>query len=171
MQVNEVPSSPTLRQRLDAAAASEKANWNRILLEESADLLYRINAPLTGIAAGDNVYVPFDLDVSPFDNSGTKKEGVSRTYKGTDGYAPMFAYMGHAGVFAYNLLRIMGQESLREDDAPIRGNVKRRRIRTVIQNIVYMAARFVRHAGRIALNFGSNSPWFLTARRIYQAFA
>jgi hypothetical protein len=41
----------------------------------------------------------------------------------------------HAGVFAYNLLRIMGQESLREDDAPISGNVKRR-IRTVIQNIV-----------------------------------
>jgi hypothetical protein len=37
----------------------------------------------------------------------------------------------HAGIVAYNLLRIMGQESLREDDAPIRGNVKRRRIRTV----------------------------------------
>jgi len=25
----------------------------------------------------------------------------------------------HAGVFAYNLLRIMGQESLKEQDAPI----------------------------------------------------
>lgn len=32
MQLNKVPSSPTLRQRLDAAAASEKADWNRILL-------------------------------------------------------------------------------------------------------------------------------------------
>lgn len=79
--------------------------------------------------------------------------------------------MLHAGVFAYNLLRNMGQESLREDDSPIRGNVKRRRIRTVIQNIVYMAARFVRHAGRVSFSFGSNSPWFMTARRIYQAFA
>jgi len=362
LQLNKVPSSPTLRQRLDAAAAAEKAEWNRILLEESADLLRSIDAPLTGLMAGDDCCIPLDLDVSPFDNSGTKKEGVSRTYKGTDGYAPIFAYLGqegygvhvelregsahcqkgtdafldqsiqyarritdrkllvrmdagndslnnlrvchrhpdtdyiikvnlrktpkemwlhiaetkgvaceqregkteyvgviefqekgfdrklrqvfhvirrtmdrdgqlllipeievnvywtslrcapwrvielyrdhgtseqfhseiktdldlerlpagkfatnnlvlHAGLFAYNLLRIMGQESLREDDAPIRGNVKRRRIRTIIQHIVYMAARYVRHARGIALNFGSNSPWFLTAHRIYRAFA
>ena len=27
-----------------------------------------------------------DLDVSPFDNSGTKKQGVSWTYKKVDGY-------------------------------------------------------------------------------------
>ncbi|WP_425465593.1 hypothetical protein [Paenibacillus hemerocallicola] len=59
----------------------------------------------------------------------------------------------HAGLFAYNLLRIMGQESLRKDDAPIRGNVKRRRIRMVIQNIMYMAARFVGHARRTFVEF------------------
>lgn len=35
-----------------------------------------------------NGYVPVDIDVTPFDNSKTKKEGVSRTYKGFDGYAP-----------------------------------------------------------------------------------
>lgn len=29
-----------------------------------------------------NGYVPVDIDVTPFDNSKTKKEGVSRTYKG-----------------------------------------------------------------------------------------
>jgi hypothetical protein len=236
---------------LDAAAAAKQANWNSILLEESADLLRNINVPLTAVTAGNEQYLPLDIDVSPFDNSGTKKEGVSRTYKGVDGYAPIFAYLGqegygvnvelregsvhcqkgtdsfleqsihyarritdrkllvrmdagdhgtseqfhseiktdldlerlpagkfatndlvlHTGLFAYNLLRIMGQESLREDDAPIRGNVKRRRIRTVIQNIVYMAARYVRHARNICLNFGSNSPWFRTARRLYLAFA
>lgn len=35
-------------------------------------------------------YVPVDMDVSPFDNSQTRKEGVSRTYQGwdCDGYAP-----------------------------------------------------------------------------------
>ncbi|CAM3822411.1 hypothetical protein PALA111701_27745 [Paenibacillus lactis] len=97
MQLKKVPSSPTLRQRMDAAAASEKADWNRILLEESADLLRHIQAPLTGLLAGGESYIPLDLDVSPFDNSGTKKEGVSRTYRGTDGYAPLFAYLGQEG--------------------------------------------------------------------------
>jgi hypothetical protein len=31
------------------------------------------------------------------DNSQSKKEGVSRTYKGMDGYAPMAAYLGQEG--------------------------------------------------------------------------
>ena len=31
-------------------------------------------------------WIALDLDVSPFDNSGTKKQGVSWTYKKVDGY-------------------------------------------------------------------------------------
>lgn len=65
----------------------------------------------------------------------------------------------------------MGQESLRQDDAPIRGGVGRRRIRTVIQNIIYIAARVSRHARQSTFNFGRYSPWFQTVRRIYQAFS
>ena len=41
--------------------------------------------------------MPLDVDVTPFDNSKTAKEGVSRTYKGYDGYAPMAAYLGREG--------------------------------------------------------------------------
>ncbi len=41
--------------------------------------------------------IPVDLDVSPFDNSKTKKEGVERTYKSCDGYAPMLAYIEQQG--------------------------------------------------------------------------
>lgn len=41
--------------------------------------------------------MPVDSDVSPFDNSKTHKEGVSRTYKGCDGYAPMLSYIGTEG--------------------------------------------------------------------------
>ena len=40
-----------------------------------------------------NGLVPVDIDVTPMDNSKSKKEGVSRTYKGFDGYAPMMAYI------------------------------------------------------------------------------
>ena len=42
-------------------------------------------------------FVPVDIDVTPMDNSKSKKEGVSRTYKGFDGYAPMMAYIGTEG--------------------------------------------------------------------------
>ena len=41
--------------------------------------------------------VPLDMDVFPMDNSGTKKEGVSYTYKGFNGYAPLAAYLGEEG--------------------------------------------------------------------------
>ena len=44
-----------------------------------------------------NGLAPVDIDVTPMDNSKSKKEGVSRTYKGFDGYAPMMAYIGTEG--------------------------------------------------------------------------
>ena len=39
------------------------------------------------------------------DNSGTRKEGVSRTYKGCDGYAPMPAYLSQEGYYLEFKLR------------------------------------------------------------------
>ncbi|GHT84338.1 hypothetical protein FACS1894137_07260 [Spirochaetia bacterium] len=54
-------------------------------------------ATLTAITVNGREYIPVDIDVSPMDNSKTKKEGVSRTYKGYDGYAPIFAYIGLEG--------------------------------------------------------------------------
>ena len=44
-----------------------------------------------------NGLVPVDINVTPMDNSKSKKEGVSRTYKGFDVYAPMMAYIGTEG--------------------------------------------------------------------------
>ena len=41
--------------------------------------------------------VPVDIDVTPMDNSKTSKQGVLRTYKGFDGYAPIMAYIGTEG--------------------------------------------------------------------------
>jgi len=42
-------------------------------------------------------YLPVDVDVSILDNTGSHKEGVSRTYMGKDGYAPIFSYIGTEG--------------------------------------------------------------------------
>lgn len=65
-------------------------------------MLHALNAPLTPVQVtlpeGKTLsWLPLDLDVSPFDNSHTRKEGVSLTYKKVDGYAPFFAYLGQEG--------------------------------------------------------------------------
>ncbi len=48
-----------------------------------------------GPAAVDSgKYIPVALDVSPLDNSGSKKEGGSWAYERHDGHSPNFAYAG-----------------------------------------------------------------------------
>ena len=84
--LEKIPSEGTLRQRLDELGY----RCHTILHEESADMIARHIPKLTP-CYGD--WIALDLDVSPFDNSGTKKEGVSWTYKKVDGYAPIFAYL------------------------------------------------------------------------------
>jgi len=44
-----------------------------------------------------NGFVCLDFDTFVMDNSGTKKEWVSRTYQGVDGYTPIAAYLGNEG--------------------------------------------------------------------------
>lgn len=355
--VQNIPSTATLRQRLNQTALVE--GWKATILEESAALIKQFDVPVTPtiLKDGKTKYVPLDMDVSPFDNSNTKKEGVSRTYKGCDGYAPNFSYLGgegyvvnvelregkthvqkntapflqesiryskmitdlpllirldggndsaenlnvcdkaevdfiikrnprrekledwlriaeqdgryvqsregkrifygsvqatpkgmekslrqvykivertidkhgqvllvpdiefesywttlplepeeiielyhehgtceqfhselktdldlerlpsgkfntndlilHLGCFAYNLLRLIGQVSLRANDTPLKRKVFRRRVKTVIQNLITLASKMVTHARQVYLKFGSHSPWFPAFKRIY----
>ncbi len=354
LMLKTVPSSPTLRQRLDMGG---KTGWAKIIMDESLNLLGVLQAEVTPCLRD---LVPLDIDVTPFDNSGTKKEGVSRTYKNVDGYAPIFAYLGeegycvnvelregkehsqndtpsflsasidnarritkakllvrmdsgfdsldniktciekgseyiikrnlrkeskevwlrtaeehglrtqerpgkevyigeifidkglkeplrvifkvtkrtidakgqmllvpdlevdtywtslpdapevvirqyqnhgtseqfhseikseldlerlpsgkfatnnlvlNLGAAAYNILRFIGQESTRVHDSPLRKKAHRRRIRTVIQNLITLASRLVYHARRYKLSFGRHCPWFFTFRRIYLYFS
>ena len=53
--------------------------------------------------------VSVDIDVTPMDNSKTSKQGVSRTYKGFDCYAPMMAYIGTEG-YAVNFELCEGKQ-------------------------------------------------------------
>jgi len=71
------------------------------------------------------------------------------------------------GMVAYNVLRLIGQESLEGEDIPIRKRVTRRRLRSVMQDMIYLACRVVRHARRLVLSFGRQCPWFDTWRRVY----
>lgn len=85
-----IPSEETLRQRMDDIGDSLR----QTILEENIALLLANDIKPTAL---ENGYVPVDSDVTPMDNSKSKKEGVSRTYKGFDGYAPMMAYIGTEG--------------------------------------------------------------------------
>jgi hypothetical protein len=87
------PSSPAIRQRIDIVGDS----FNTIIKEESADLIRKTAPALTPLHTSCGDFVSLDCDVSPFNNEKTQKEGVSRTYKGDDGFAPMFSYLGQEG--------------------------------------------------------------------------
>ncbi|AKP46252.1 IS1380 family transposase [Bacillus smithii] len=104
MGIQHVPSSPTLRQRLDQLACLPMTET--ILWEESIRLLIQRHATLSPCwTKGKTTWLPLDIDGSPFDNSDTKKEGVSRTYKGFDGFTPLFAYAGKEGDLVHAELR------------------------------------------------------------------
>jgi hypothetical protein len=63
-------------------------------------------------------------------------------------------------VLAYNILRWIGLVGLLRDDAPVRHKARRRRLRTVIQELMYVAARVVESGRQLALKFSSHCPAF-----------
>lgn len=93
LKISGCPSSPTIRQRIDLIGRAA----DNIFKERSATLIKLKSPAVSSIKTSAGDFVPLDIDVSPFDNSKTQKEGVSRTYKGYDGYAPIFSYLGTEG--------------------------------------------------------------------------
>ena len=90
MDINDIPCEATLRQRMDNHADK----FLPIVEKASRDFLCNIQPTLRPLSTG---HIPIDADVTPMDNSGSHKEGVSRTYKGHDGFAPMAVYLGQEG--------------------------------------------------------------------------
>ena len=68
---------------------------------------------------------------------------------------------------AMNILRLIGQNSLTGKDAPLRHQAKRRRIKTVLQELMFKAARMIKHAGRWVLGLGDNDTAFTVVERLY----
>jgi hypothetical protein len=100
LKLKRVPSSVTIRQRLETYG------------EEMFTVLRQINTDLIKnhfsnetVKINDKDYVLLESDVTPMDNSDSKKEGVAKTYKLVDGYAPMMSYAGRSGFMVNNELR------------------------------------------------------------------
>lgn len=208
-----IPSEETLRQRMDDIGDSLRS----LILDENIRMLLA-NKIQPGVLS--NGFVPVDIDVTPMDNSKSGKEGVSRTYKGYDGYAPMMAYIGIEGyainfelregkqhcqngtvaflqetiklckkltdkpllirldsgndsidnvavlilvleltIIAYNILRMIGRGTIGGRAPRQKRDVKRRRMRTVISNLIMMASHITTHARQLIMGLGKSNIW------------
>lgn len=108
-----LPSSPTLRQRMDAHATALSARVPPMIER----LLARHNPDYGVLPCG---WLPLDIDTFAMDNGGTSKEGVGRTYAGVDGYCPLAAYLGAHGFCLELALRPGVQHSAKHTDEDLR---------------------------------------------------
>jgi len=106
-----IPSSATLRQRLDAFAS----DWFELIPQLNQKLLStRIGGKLIDFGILPCGYIPIDIDTFSMDNGQTRKEAVGRTYAGNDGFCPLAAYLGRFGYCLELALRPGTQHSVSE---------------------------------------------------------
>ena len=72
---------------------------------------------------------------------------------------------------AYNILRFIGQLGLTGEKSPVRHPAKRRRIRTVVQELMYLAGRLVQTGRRLKLALGRHCPAAAIFQRLYEQLA
>lgn len=109
LDIGLLPSSPTLRQRMDARAV-ELFDYVPPMIET----LLSGQRPDYGVLPCG--WLALDVDTFAMDNGGTAKEGVGRTYTGVDGYCPLAAYLGAHGFCLELALRPGVQHSAAETD-------------------------------------------------------
>ena len=91
LELKKTYSSASLRQHLDETAGM----YNDSIGNASLKLLK--GKEFGTVKTSVSEYIPYDVDVSPLNNSKSNKEEVSRTYKGDDSFAPIFGYIGTEG--------------------------------------------------------------------------
>ena len=72
---------------------------------------------------------------------------------------------------AMNILRLMGQNALIGKDAPVRHAAKRRRMKTVLQELMFKAGRMIKHAGQWVLGLGANDRAYTVFERLHRQLA
>jgi len=120
LDIDRVPSVERLRQRMDERAEE----YLPLVTQASIDFLESTRTPITALPMG---HVALDADVTPFDNSGSKKEGVSLTYKKHDGFAPMACYLGQEGYCVEFELRKGSQHCQKGTPAVLKRSLERAR--------------------------------------------
>ena len=193
LRLSAVPSSPTLRQRLNSHAAA----WfdlaedidrtkqpvrhvyrltERTINKHGQPLLlpeYCLEGWTTNLPARINVGRVFGL----YAGHGTHEQFHSEFKSGMDlerlpsGKFNTNSLVCQLAAVAMNLLRLMGQHTLHGKNAPVRHKAQRRRIKAVMQEMIYKAGRMIRHAGRWVLGLGANDSGFAVFERHYRCLA
>ena len=73
-------------------------------------------------------------------------------------------------IISYNILRMIGQEITGSNDAPMKRRTRRRRLRTVILNIIYAPAHVTTHARQVFASLGRSNAWGETFLRVNSSF-
>ena len=63
------------------------------------------------------------------------------------------------GMIAYNILRMIGQGTIGGRVPHQKREVKRRRLRTVIGNMIMMASHVTQHARQLIIGLGKSNVW------------
>ncbi len=74
-------------------------------------------------------------------------------------------------VLVFNILRWIGQNGLLGSSSPKRSKAKRRRIKTVMQELMYVAARIIKTARSVKISFGKGCRSFDAFRIVYNKLA
>lgn len=75
-------------------------------------------------------------------------------------------------ILAFNVLRILGYYSVRTGSTlKTKRSVKRRRILTIIDNLIRIAGHLTRHAGRVFMALGRSNAWRLNFLDVLNAIS
>ena len=72
-------------------------------------------------------------------------------------------------MIAFNLLRMIGQESLKYKQ-PEKRRVRRRRLRTVIKHLVFCGSHVTRHARQVIMSLGKSNTWRFAFQGVWNRF-
>ncbi len=76
------------------------------------------------------------------------------------------------GCLVFNMLRKLGIDVLKNPDImPAKYKVKRRRIRSILQDIIYSACKYVKSKRMHFIKFGKHCPWFHVIAQLYGEYA
>ncbi len=138
----------------------------------------RLLAPdIAGEGWWTSLYLPEQEIIGLYNDHGTSEQFHSEFKTDMDlerlpsgKFATNALIMALAGL-TYNILRFIGQLGLLGDHSPVRHAAKRRRIRTVIQELIYRAARLVETGHRLKLRFSRHCQAYGAFQQVYSCLA
>jgi hypothetical protein len=74
----------------------------------------------------------------------------------------------NCGMLTYNILKYIGLVGLVGKDSPVRHPAKRRRVKTVMQELIYVAARLVEKGRKVILRFSMDYIGFKAFNNVYE---